>query len=87
MKYAIRTNLIVFFTFIIDVNSILIPQGIDAYPKKPVWSNYLADPFAFEVNGTYYMIGTGLGLNAKQDTFPSLVSGDLRTWTDAGNVL
>jgi len=87
MKYAIRTSLIVFFTIIFGVNSILVPQGIDEYPKAPVWSGYLADPFAFEVNGTYYMIGTGSSLSAEQTTFPSLVSYDLITWTHIGDVL
>jgi GH43 family beta-xylosidase len=87
MKYAIRTNFIVFFTIIISVHSILIPQSVDEYPKEPIWSGYLADPFAFEFNGTYYMIGTGPGLNGTQYTFPSLVSNDLITWKYAGDVL
>jgi beta-xylosidase len=87
MKYGMNTNLMVFFIIILNVNSILIPQGIDDYPKRPVWSGYLADPFAFEVNGTYYMIGTGLGLSEKQDTFPSLTSDDLITWKYVHDVL
>lgn len=87
MKYAIRTNLIIFYTIIVTVNSILIPQGIDKYPIAPVWSGYLADPFVFEANGTYYMVGTGLGTASKQATFPSLISNDLITWTYAGDVL
>ncbi|CAF0903765.1 unnamed protein product [Rotaria sordida] len=87
MKYAIRTSFVVFFTIIITVNSTLIPDHIDEYPKKPVWSNYLADPFAFEFNGTYYMIGTGLGLSENNATFPSLISDDLITWNYSGNIL
>jgi beta-xylosidase len=87
MKDAIRTNLILYLNIIINVNSILIPQGIVDYPKNPVWSGYLADPFAFEVNGKYYMIGTGLGLSEKHDTFPSLISDDLITWRYTGDVL
>ena len=87
MQCAIQINLIIFFTIIIIVNSVLIPESLTDYPKEPVWSGYLADPYAFEVNGTYYMIGTGLGLSEKQDTFPSLISHDLITWTYAGDIL
>lgn len=87
MQYTIRTISIVFFAIIVTSSSVLIPQGISGYPKRPVWSNYLADPFAFEVNGTYYMIGTGLGLSENRSTFPSLISDDLVTWTYAGDIL
>jgi arabinan endo-1,5-alpha-L-arabinosidase len=74
-------------TIIIGATSTLIPQGVEKYPEKPVWSGYLADPFAFEFNGTYYMIGTGLGLSEQKDTFPSLTSNDLITWNYSGDVL
>jgi beta-xylosidase len=87
MKHVITTNLLVFFIVTINVNTTLVPQGIDEYPKQPVWSGYLADPFAFEFNGTYYIIGTGLGASENKDTFPSLISDDLVTWNYSGDVL
>jgi GH43 family beta-xylosidase len=87
MSCEILIGVIIFLTITIDVNSILVPQGISVYPEDPIWSGYLADPFAFEFNGTYYMIGTGLGLSENNDTFPSLISHDLITWNYSGDVL
>ncbi|CAF0921165.1 unnamed protein product [Rotaria sp. Silwood1] len=87
MKYAIETSFVVIFIITIAVNSTLVPESINEYPKKPIWSNYLADPFAFEFNGTYYMIGTGLGLSGNNATFPSLRSDDLITWNYSDDIL
>lgn len=83
---TVATFLIIVFT-LTPIDAILLPQGVDQYPSAPVWTGYLADPFAFEFNGTYYMIGTGLGLSESKDTFPSLMSTDLITWTYMGDVL
>ena len=69
------------------VHGVLVPQPIERYPKEPVWSGYLADPFAFEHEGIYYMIGTGLGVSQREDTFPALMSDDLITWNHTGDVL
>ncbi|CAF1257699.1 unnamed protein product [Adineta steineri] len=86
MTYTITISLLLLFLIVfIDVHSVLVPQSVDEYPKNPVWTGYLADPYAFEVNGTYYMIGTGLGLSG--GTFPSLKSYDLITWNYSGDVL
>ena len=87
MKVRINANLIVLLTIINVVQSLSLPQGVIDYPKNPVWSGYLADPFAFEVNGRYYMIGSGLGDGEKGATFPALISNDLVTWTYAGDVI
>ncbi|UJR36344.1 hypothetical protein I4U23_029071 [Adineta vaga] len=87
MRYGMRNSLIIFSTILIQVNSILIPESVSVYPKNPVWSNTLADPFAFESNGIYYMIGTGPALTGNSSTFPGLISNDSITWQYAGDVL
>lgn len=87
MKHTMQRSFLVCFILNSIVSATLIPKSIDEYPKGPIWSNYLADPFAFEYNGTYYMIGTGLGISENKATFPSLTSTDLETWTYSGDVL
>ncbi|CAF1499901.1 unnamed protein product [Rotaria magnacalcarata] len=87
MKNAIDRSCLVIFIIIGTINAIFVPQGITEYPKKPIWPNYLADPFAFEFNGTYYMIGTGVVLSENKTTFPSLRSDDLIEWTYSGDIL
>ena len=87
MSNTQRALVLLFSLVRFSTYSVLVPQGIAEYPKQPVWPGYLADPFAFEVNGTYYMIGTGLGLSKTNDTFPSLSSSDLITWNYTGDVL
>jgi arabinan endo-1,5-alpha-L-arabinosidase len=56
---------------------------------KPVYPGYLADPFAWKHEGTWYMIGTAEPGGQIKDGryFPSLVSRDFKTWEYAGHVL
>jgi GH43 family beta-xylosidase len=89
MQDIIGTNLIVFVTIVLGANSILIPQSVNKYPQNPVYSGSLADPFAFEADGIYYMTGTGSDYDPtkKSSTFASLISNDSITWKYVGNIL
>lgn len=81
MVYSLHARVILLGAIWIScVHALLIPDGVTQYPAQPVWSEYLADPFAFEVNGTYYMIGTGGGRDGDNFTFPGLISRDFITW-------
>lgn len=86
MKYVIRTDFFLCCLLFLNVNSIQIPSNITQYPTNPIWTGYLADPFVFEVNGTYYIIGTGRK-SIEQHTFPALTSNDLIKWTYVGEIL
>ena len=87
MLCKIQNSFIIFSTILFYVNSIRIPEGVDEYPTAPIWSNYLADPFAFQSNGMYYMIGTAPYSVEDNFTFPALVSNDSTTWKYASHIL
>lgn len=58
---------------------------------NPVYPEYLADPFCWQHQGTYYAVGTGKRereLGATGDTaIPLVKSNDLQHWTAVGNAL
>ena len=87
MKDNFRIIFTGLFVFIINTSAVWIPRGVDQFPKEPIWPYYLADPCAFRSNGTYYVVGTGSGFGLSNDTFASLFSTDMVTWTYAGDVL
>ncbi|CAF1626301.1 unnamed protein product, partial [Adineta ricciae] len=87
MVRKIQNSFIIFSTILFYVNSIRIPEGVSEYPTAPIWPNYLADPFAFQSNGMYYMIGTAPYSADDNFTFPALVSSDSTTWKYASHIL
>lgn len=77
-------------------------ETITRYYRNPVYEAYLADPFVWEFDGTYYAIGTGPieasgevpeaeasapGLSSEFRIFPLLRSDDFVTWHAYGGAL
>ncbi|CAF1046305.1 unnamed protein product [Didymodactylos carnosus] len=73
--------LLISLTFI---NSMMVPLPVSNYPKTPVYNGHFADPFAWEYNGSYYMIGTG---SDQGQFFPTLISNDAEHWQFYGYVM
>jgi beta-xylosidase len=56
--------------------------------NNPVYTNYLADPFCWYHNGTYYAVGTrGGGKHDPARDVPMIKSRDLQHWDYVGQVL
>ena len=87
MRDRLILSIVSLIIFVTQSWTIHVPQPIHTYPRAPIWSEYLADPFAFKFDGKYYIIGTGLGLHQGNDTFPSLISIDFVQWNYAGDIL
>lgn len=65
---------------------------MSAFPfANPVYPGYLADPFCWGYDGTYYAVGTGLEETGANDlsgnVVPMIKSKDLRNWEAVGRVL
>ncbi len=57
--------------------------------NNPVYTGYLADPYCWYHEGTYYAVGTGKGRNKAQPNLdvPMIKSKDLQHWEEVGRVL
>ena len=59
--------------------------------RNPVYHGYLADPFCWQHEGTYYAIGTGPGEAGENDSpgnvIPLVQSRDLQHWELVGRIL
>lgn len=67
------------------------PNSMPTEFSNPVCNDYLADPYCFLHEGTYYAIGTGAAEAAdvrKQDrVIPMVKSSDLQHWQEVGSIL